>query len=344
MILKRLIFGVLFVLFFSVTAELFSIEPIDSESLERAADNGLNYFRKRLDAGIMPGDGAFRNDVGITALVGMAFLSSGSTPLEGPDAKYTAQCVRLILEKAGPDGILAGAGASEQGSVYAHGFAVTFLAECLGMSENDGVIRGILEKAVQRIVESQGENGGWRYSFLPGEEDVSVTACHLTALRACRNAGLAIPAQTVEKGIRYLLRCQNPDGGFRYRLAGGPSAWPRSAAAVSGLCAAGKYDSLEIRRAMDYLRKIICDSSAVSPEDGYFHYAQYYAVQAFRLTLKQNEIDDSDEEVFCRLWKFLLHDQRPDGSWPSTISVDYATSMALVAILMKNDYLPIFQR
>lgn len=336
--------GALFFCFFSATNDCLSATEPDAESVEQAVGNGLNYFRKRLDAGIMPGDGAFRNDVGVTALVGMAFLSSGSTPTEGPDAQYALRCVELILDKARPDGVLSGASSSEQGSVYAHGFAVTFLAECLGMSENDEAIRRTLEKAVLRIVEAQGENGGWRYSFLPGEEDVSVTACHLTALRACRNAGLAIPAETVENGIRYLLRCQNSDGGFRYRLTDGPSAWPRSAAAVSGLCAAGEYDSVEIRRAMDYLRKIICDSASFTPDDGYFHYAQYYAVQAFRLTLKQNESVDSDEEVFRRLRSSLLHEQRADGSWPSTISVDYATAMALIALQMKNDYLPIFQR
>ncbi len=341
---KHLAFGVLIFSLLSVTRNVFSREIFGSDKIEEAVEYGLNYFRKRLDAGIMPGDGAFRNDVGITALVGMAFLSSGSTPLEGPDAKYAARCVDLILEKARPNGILAGNSASEQGIAYAHGFAMTFLAECLGMSEQDEVIRSVLEKAILRIVEAQGENGGWRYSFFPGEEDVSVTACHLTALRACRNAGLSIPAETVENGINYLLRCQNLDGGFRYRLAAGPSALPRSAAAVSGLCAAGKYDSPQIREAMEYLRNALRDSQAVSPNDGYFHYAQYYAVQAFRLTLAPERREDFGEESFCQFLRALLHEQRPDGSWPSTISVDCATAMALIALQMENDYLPIFQR
>lgn len=305
---------------------------------EKCVDRGLNYFREKLDRGIMPGDGAFRNDSAITALAGMAFLSSGSTPTEGPDAAAVQKCVDFILKNQRKNGVLASTSASEQGTVYAHGFAVTFLAECLGMSPDDARLRAILEKGVDLIVKAQGPNGGWRYSFQPGEEDVSVTACFLTALRACRNAGVSVPSGTVQKGVEYLLKCQNSDGGFRYRLTPGPSAYPRTAAAITGLCAAGIYDSPEIRRALIYLQ----NSASGTPDgDGYWFYAQYYAVQAFRLT-------DVPPEVwrpwFTRLVQRLQETQKPDGSWNSTISLDCATAMALIALQAETNYLPIFQK
>ena len=306
--------------------------------IEKSVDRGLSYFREKLDRGTMPGDGAFRNDSAITALTGMAFLSSGSTPTEGPDAASVQKCVDFILKNQRKNGILASPAASEQGTVYAHGFAVTFLAECLGMSPDDARLRAVLEKGVDLIVRAQGPNGGWRYSFQPGEEDVSVTACFLTALRACRNAGVSVPSETVQKGVEYLLKCQNSDGGFRYRLTPGPSAYPRTAAAVTGLCAAGIYDSPEIQRALIYLQN---SASGAPDEDGYWFYAQYYAVQAFRLT-------DVPPEVwrpwFTRLVERLRETQKPDGSWNSTISLDCATAMALIALQAETNYLPIFQK
>ncbi|MBE6424964.1 MAG: terpene cyclase/mutase family protein [Thermoguttaceae bacterium] len=316
-----------------------------STEISQVGERGLAYFRRRLDAGVMPGDGAFRNDTGITALAGMAFLASGSTPLEGPDAKYVRLCLELILKNAQSSGILAPPRASQQGTVYAHGFAVTFLAECIGMSDQDEELRRVLEKSVLQIVKAQGPNGGWRYSFQPGEEDVSVTACFLTALRACRNAGIPVPAETIEKGIAFVLLCQNPDGSFRYRLPPGPGAWPRTAAAVTGLCAAGVYDSPEIRQALVWMRANQTPKTSengLDPEDAYFHYALYYAVQAFRLTVPENQREAWREEhaVLCAKLRKL---QRPDGSWNSPVSSDYATACALIVLFAENSYLPIFE-
>lgn len=325
----------------------------DSDEIESAVQRGLNHFRGMLSAGIMPGDGAFKKDCAVTALAGMAFLSSGSTPTEGPDAEYVQLCIKFILENRRKDGVLASASASEQGAAYAHGFAVTFLAECLGMSSNDAELRAILEKGILKIVEAQGENGGWRYSFLPGEEDVSVSACFLTALRACRNAGAAVPSETIQKGVEYLLRCQNEDGGFRYRLTEGPSAYPRSAAAIAGLCAAGTYQSPEIQKGLEYLQKFLLNPETLSEEDGYYFYAQYYAIQAFLLTEPmdapansgRNSSGELNSREFARLiTRRLLSEQKPDGTWYSSISRDYATSMALITLLAQTNYLPIFQR
>jgi hypothetical protein len=84
------------------------------------------------------------------------------------------------------------------------------------------------------------------------------------------------------------------------------------------------------------------NSASGSPEeDGYWFYAQYYAVQAFRLT-------DVPPEVwrpwFTRLVQRLREIQKPDGSWNSTISLDCATAMALIALQAETNYLPIFQK
>src|SRR3954454_14012577 len=93
-------------------------------------------------------------------------------------------------------------------------------------------IREKLEHDVRLIIETQNGEGGWRYQPQKADADLSVTICQINALRAARNAGVFVPKETVEACIRYVKQAQNPDGGFRYMLQGGASAFPRSAAGV----------------------------------------------------------------------------------------------------------------
>jgi hypothetical protein len=80
-----------------------------------------------------------------------------------------------------------------------------------------------------------------------------VTGCQLNALRAARQAGMYVPLVTFEKGIGYARKAQNPDGGFRYMLQGGASAFPRSAAGVLALYADQRPDAPAIDRGIEYL-------------------------------------------------------------------------------------------
>ena len=94
-------------------------------------------------------------------------------------------------------------------------------------------LRGQLRRAIDLIIDAQNDQGGWRYTPASNEADISVTACQLMALRAARNTGLAVPKKTIDRGVEYVTRCQNSDGGFRYRLfEAAESKFPRSAAAV----------------------------------------------------------------------------------------------------------------
>src|SRR5207247_1569898 len=104
------------------------------------------------------------------------------------------------------------------------------------------------------IVNSQNKDGGWRYRPVRSDADISVTVCQIMALRAARNAGIAVPKSTVDLCIKYVKQCQNPDGGFKYQMIqGSPSEWPRSAAALVSLYSAGVYEGREIDRGLRYL-------------------------------------------------------------------------------------------
>ena len=59
----------------------------------------------------------------------------------------------------------------------------------------------------------------------------------IMGLRAARDAGIKVEKETVDMAIKYVRRCQNPDGGFSYVAGqGSGSGFARSAAGVaSGL-------------------------------------------------------------------------------------------------------------
>ena len=73
--------------------------------------------------------------------------------------------------------------------MYGHGFATLFLAEVYGMHP-DPDLRQKLVKAVKLIINTQNDEGGWRYQPERREADISVTICQVMALRAARNAGI----------------------------------------------------------------------------------------------------------------------------------------------------------
>jgi len=212
------------------------------------------------------------------------------------------------------------------------------LAEVYGMSLHPQ-LREQLSRATALIVVTQNEAGGWRYQPRRDEADLSVTVCQLMALRAARNAGVFVPNATVDQAVDYIKRCQNPDGGFSYRVVDpGESAFPRSAAAIVALYSAGVYGGEEIRHALDYLMQF-----PPTPETfggpSYYFYGQYYAIQSM-----WHARGDYWNAWYPAIRDVLQVMQEKNGSWPASISREFGTAMACLILQMPQNYLPIFQR
>src|SRR5438874_8417867 len=114
-----------------------------------------------------------------------------------------------------------------------------------------------LHNAIRLIVNCQQPTvGGWRYEPRPDDSDISVTICQIMALRAARNAGVYVPPSTINNAIKYVKNSQEPDGGFRYIISSGGSAYPRSAAGVACLYYTRTGDQFgdEIKRGISYLK------------------------------------------------------------------------------------------
>ncbi|HEV3007362.1 MAG TPA: prenyltransferase/squalene oxidase repeat-containing protein [Pirellulales bacterium] len=304
---------------------------------QRAIDRGLAYLASQQHEDGSFGSGGYSRNVAVCGLAGMAFMAGGSTPGRGPYGKQVEQCVVFVLENAQDDGFINVPAASSYGPMYGHGFATLFLAEAYGMTMRADV-REKLAKAVDLIVNTQNDEGGWRYQPVRREADLSVTICQVMALRAARNAGLYVPNVTIEHCVEYVKRSQNSDGGFMYMLqGGGPSAFARSAAGVVALYSAGIYEGPELDNGLKYLR-------TNSPRGGFnrdnhYYYGHYYAVQAM-----WHAGGDDWRNWYQAIRDELIARQRDDGAWMDSICQEYGTAMATIILQMPNNYLPIFQR
>ncbi|MEZ6067966.1 MAG: prenyltransferase/squalene oxidase repeat-containing protein [Planctomycetaceae bacterium] len=322
---------------------------IDSRELftpetEAAIGRALDWLTARQQpAGYFGSANAFNPYLGnpaVNALCGMALLSAGSTPGRGPYGTAIERCIDYIVTCAAPTGFIAEPDTSYyEAAMYGHGFATTFLAEVYGMTERQNV-RDLLHRAVQLIVGTQNREGGWRYAPEPKDADVSVTVCQMMALRAAHNTGVSVPRETIDRGVQYILRCQNPDGGFRYQaLAGGESQFPRSAAAIVALYTSGMHEGAPITAGLQYLRQFRPGQPGIR-DRGYYFYAHYYAMQA-----AWHAGGDEWTAWYAAARDEMLRLQLSSGQWSDpSVGPEYATAMSLIALQLPNNYLPIFQR
>lgn len=310
---------------------------------ELSIQRGLQFLVQAQSPDGSFGSGSnYDGHVAVTALAGMAMLASGSTPGRGPYGEPLERAVTYVLNNVTSTGLITAPEHRNMNPMYGHGFATLFLAEVYGMT-NDDRIRDKLKLAVKTIINSQNKEGGWRYFPVRREADVSATVCQMMALRAARNAGIAVPKSTVDACVEYIRRCQNPDGGFAYMLSGGGmgmgSLLPRSAAGVVVLYSAGVYEDPQIERGLRYLQE-----QAFQPmqfrQEGFYFYGQYYAAQAMWYAG-----GDHWRRWFPRIRDELVSQQQPTGNWQDmTVCPEYATAMACIVLQLSNNCLPIFQR
>jgi prenyltransferase beta subunit len=275
----------------------------------------------------------YSQNVGVTALCGLAFLASGSTPDRGPYGRQLTAITNYLLACRAPNGYIVESNTKSHGPMYGHGFAVMYLAEVYGMTDRPD-LRLAVKQGVQLILDTQNEQGGWRYFPTPKEADISVTVCEMMALRAARNAGIAVPKETIDKAVNYIRLCQVPeDGGFRYRaLEAAESRFPRSAAAIVALYTAGIHDDPLIQRGQLYLRRHLPGSPLRQRDPDYYFYGEYYGVQA-----AWHIGGDLWTAWYPAIAEELLSTQSPQGFWrDNAIGHEYATAMALIVLIFQR--------
>ena len=171
-----------------------------TDQLQEAISQGFFYLKAHQDSDGAFMSGRYGRHVGMTALGALAFMSDGHLPGRGEYGKQVAAALEFVLAHSTETGLLAAE--TSHGPMYGHGFAALFLGEIYGMNPNDKRVRDALVKAVDLIVGTQNDDGGWRYNPVPFDADISVTICQIMALRSARNAGIKVPTRRCSSSRR----------------------------------------------------------------------------------------------------------------------------------------------
>jgi prenyltransferase beta subunit len=304
------------------------------EATRQATGRALEWLAAQQHADGSWGESKYPHSTAVTAFALLAFLSQGHVPGQGLYGPEVARGARFLVSAARADGYLVG---SRGGNMYAHGMATLALAELWGMTGDDQILP-VLEKATDLIVRCQSREGGWRYDPNPHGADISVTVMQVMALRAAKTSGMNVPDETMKNALRYISSCHDASsGGYTYQPGNRSPGFARTAAGITVLQMAGRYDAKEIARAVEFLEK-------KGDERQHYWYGQYYAAHAF------TQVGGAKwEEWYGRAKRRLLAAQTSDGSFSGSGTDDgagpsYQTAIAVIVLSVPMHYLPIFER
>ncbi|MEL7497236.1 MAG: prenyltransferase/squalene oxidase repeat-containing protein [Planctomycetota bacterium] len=306
-----------------------------------AIDKGLEYLSKQQS--LSGGWSSPSYPVAVSALAATALICSGSTTTQGPYAKNVRAAVDYLLTKAQSNGLV-GDPVRDSRYTYGHGFAMLFLSQVLGEEEDvdrrDELVE-VLEKAVEFSVAAQTSAGGWGYvsSKSSSFDEGSTTITQVQGLRGCRNAGIVVPKEAIEKAKAYIYKCQNDDGGISYSSKSLGSSRPAiTAAALAALYNAGDYESEYIPKMWAYCKKKL--HAINDSQYGHWHYTYLYYAQ---VVYRQGE--DEWTPFRDKLYQKLVHQQLDNGSWKGgSVGEAYGTAINLIILQLDKGYLPIYQK
>jgi len=320
-----------------------------NESMKRAS----RYLLEKQD----PKTGAFhenmRNEVTMTSLSVLALAALGHQPVDPtPEGQAMKRGLDYVMkpEHQEADGYF---GKADGSRMYGHGITTLMLAEMLGMGADerqDALLRERCRKAIdlilraQRVPKRDANRGGWRYSPDAGDSDMSVTCWQVMALRAAKNAGMDVPKESIDLAVRYIKGLYDAgdkrggQAGFGYSSRGREIS--TTAEGLLALQVCGDYDSEEVKGAGERLFK-----SGIKPDDRWFYYSAYYYAQG--MYQRGDKYAAEAKKVTADV---LLPLQSQQGWWEGRGGEErqggkiYATSLAMLALSVKNHYLPIYQR
>ncbi len=287
-----------------------------------------------------------RYPTSMTALAGLALLAEGSTTTQGRYAKPIRLAVDYLISRSRTNGLI-GDPLKDDRYTYGHGYSMLFLSQVLGEEEDISrrkELVDVLTRAVQFTGEAQTAAGGWGYVSAKDGNDFdegSTTITQVQGLRGCRNAGIPVPSEVVDKAIDYIRKCTLPDGGVQYSSKGGGGRPAISAAAIACLFNAGDYDSQYVPKLQKYCESNLADIS--NQGFGHWHYAHYYYAQ-----VKYREGGAGWDSYRDKVYNKLLAEVSENGKYvlwnQGYIGPIYTTAINLTILQLENGALPIYQR
>jgi len=320
----------------------------------KARDRGIAWLTENQAAN---GSWGKQYTVAVTSFACLAQMAALDEPFEGAAGKSLVRGLNHILSKQTEGKFI------PQGHTWIHGqgFATLALSEAYGRSLGCKIkpdldvekLRGVVAKAVDVIAKSQSASGGWWYTpGSPGNHEGSTTVCAVQALVSADNYGVQIDKQVLARGFEYLKKCQNPDGGFDYKM--GPGTVSMKEGTAGGVATLGlmrKFDYMVMINGYRFLLKIT--PQAIGRER-FPYYGHFYGIMGMRLL--GQEMKAYREKISSYIGgaeKDLLSWQRQDGSWPVKAWVKanaggetdaYATAFATLTLSIPDGRLSILNR
>lgn len=331
------------------TREFFAYNGGGTTKSEAAVASGLKWIARQqltdgrwmLNSPNLPDRdrGAESNDVAATALGLLPLLAAGKTHRPAKDNGYDKvvdKGLKFLMRSQDKNGYFGV-------SMYAHGLATIAMCEAYGLSQ-DPQLRRPAQNAINLIINSQHETGGWRYGPSKQPGDMSISGWQIMAIKSAQMAGLDVPSIAVNRAKSFLNSCANADEGYSY-IANQPSS-PRMTA-VALLC---RQYMESWGPAHPRLIKAINNHIKTTPPDRQDVYYYYYATQVMH-HFGGDAWRDWNEKMRETLIQKQDKAGANEGSW-SAAGDPYGraggrlmmTSLNLLTLEVYYRYLPLYYR
>lgn len=158
--------------------------------------------------------GVSGHDLAGTAFALLPFLGAGETH----DVKDENNTYAKVVEKGLAWMVKHQSADGQLGDGYSHALGTWLLCEAYGLTA-DPKLKPFAQRAVNKIVDWQGPDGGFRYGpKQPG--DLSVSGWHIRAIQSAQLAGLLVPRATLNGVDQFLDKVSGP-GGATYGYTSG---------------------------------------------------------------------------------------------------------------------------
>ncbi len=281
-------------------------------------------------------------DIGCSAMTGLALLANGSTPSQGPHKLHLRRIVNYLIGcvDAMPKGnITSKSGTQLQNKIgrQAHTFfALLFLSQVAGEVNVHNRVGAACAKLADTVVKAQSPRGDWgQESWAP----TLGTVMGWTSLRSAHFAGFKVGGSP-EKTAEHLMKQMNSN---LVRREHWMHTLYKNATGIRVLYAMGKENEAVSEEAFkNVIRLVKTDNTAFNQAGG----EEFLAFHLITETMLQKEDDD------WKTWFPIVRDkmisvQNKDGSWTGhhcITSRTFCTAAAVLVLSAPNRYLPISQR
>jgi hypothetical protein len=311
---------------------------------EEATRKGNAFLKKTInrDGGCSEDLAGGQSDIGVTAMVGLALLSQGNTPIDGPKSRELRQITEFLLKtvermpsNAGDITERTDTQLQRKIGRHAHSFfAAAFLSQVLGEDWESHRVRRALEKLTKAISMAQQEDGTWGTgSWAP----MLGTVMGWVSLRGAHSVGISVQADS-DKTARKIVEQMKAfkGGGWMMELY-------KNATGIRVLHALGEGDDETSREMFRKVEDLVNNkANNVFSNAGGEEYIAFHLITECMLQAGGEDW----KRWFPTIRDGMVKSQNADGSWTGhhcITSRTFCTAAAILVLQSPNRFLPISQ-